>query len=86
MLVLGLRNAAHVFTRAVALIIVQLRKEGSKILVYIDDVFLSAATKDLVLEQERRLYQLFRNCGWVFEARVTLRRTSSFVQVFGVRD
>ena len=66
-LVLGLRDAAHVFTCAVAPMIVQLRKEGNKILVYIDDVFLCATTKELALAQERRLYQLFRICGWVFK-------------------
>ena len=66
-LVLGLRDAAHVFTRAVAPIIIQLRKEGKKILVYIDNVLLFAATKKLALAQERMLYQLFRTCGWVFK-------------------
>ena len=66
-LVLGLRDAAHVFTRAVAPMIVQLRKEGSKLLVYIDDVFLCAATRELALVQERRLYELFQKCGWVFK-------------------
>lgn len=66
-LVLGLRDAAHVFTRAVAPMIVQLRREGSKVLVYIDDAFLCAATKELALAQERRMYQLFQRCGWVFK-------------------
>ena len=66
-LVLGLRDAAQVFTRAFAPIIIQLRKEGKKILVYIDNVLLFAAPKKLALAQERMLYQLFRTCGWVFK-------------------
>ena len=66
-LVLGLRDAAHILTRAVAPIIVHLRKEGYKILAYIDNVFVAAATKELALRQECRLYHVFRNCGWVFK-------------------
>ena len=38
-----------------------------EILVNIDDVFLSTATKELALAQERRLYKLFCTCGWVFK-------------------
>ena len=66
-LVLSLQDAAHVFTRAIAPMIIHLRKEGNKILVYIDEVFLSAATKELPLAQECRLYQWFCTCGWVFK-------------------
>ena len=58
-LVLGLHNAAHIFTH--------LRREGIRCLIYIADFFLTARSKQLALEQDKRVFELFGNCGWMFK-------------------
>ena len=55
----GLRDAAHIFTRLLAPLMAQLRKEGIRCLIYINDFFLTAASKQLAMEQEQRVYELF---------------------------
>ena len=66
-LVLGLRDSAHIFTRALAPLMSKLRGEGGKGLIYIDDLLLIASSKQKALELERKAYQLFGRCGWVFK-------------------
>ena len=67
LLVLGLHDAAHVFTRLLAPLMAQLRKEGIRCLIYINNFLLTAASKQLALEQEKRVFELFCKCGWIFK-------------------
>ena len=66
-LVLGLRDAAHIYTRINRPIMAALRREGIKGLIYIDDNLTVAESKERCLEAERRVYEVFSDCGWVFK-------------------
>ena len=56
-----------IFNRLPATLVAQLRREGVRYLIYIDDFFLTAASKQLALKQEKRVFELFGKCGWVFK-------------------
>ena len=66
-LVLGLRDAAHIYTRINRPIMAALRREGIKGLIYIDDNFIAANSKQKCLEAEQRTYEVFQDCGWIFK-------------------
>ena len=66
-LVLALRDAAHIYTRINRLIMAALRREGIRGLIYIDDIFNLAKTKKECLKAEARMYELFQACGWLFK-------------------
>ena len=66
-LVLGLRDAAHIYTRINRPIMAALRREGIKGLLYIDDDLTVAKSKQKCLEAERRTYEVFQDCGWIFK-------------------
>ena len=66
-LVLGLRDAAHVYTRINRPIMAALRQEGVRGIIYIDDVLTAGETKEECLEAEAKVYKLFKACGWVFK-------------------
>ena len=66
-LVLGLRDAAHIYTRINRPIMAALRREGKRGLIYIDDVLTAAESLKKCLEAEARMYELFEACGWVFK-------------------
>ena len=66
-LVLGLRDAAHIYTRINRPIMAALRREGIKGLIYIDDILNMAKSKEMCLRAEARMYELFQACGWLFK-------------------
>ena len=66
-LVLGLRDAVHVFTRTIAPIMSQLRREGISSQIYVDDALVCNSTKELTLKDEARMIELFSEAGWVFK-------------------
>ena len=66
-LVLGLRDANHIYTRINRPIVAALRREGIRGLLYIDDNLTAAQSKEKCLEAERRTYEVFQECGWVFK-------------------
>ena len=66
-LVLGLRDAAHIYTRINRPIMGAFRREGERGLIYIDDILTAAESKQKCLEAEAKLYKLFEACGWVFK-------------------
>ena len=65
-LVLGIIDATHIFTRLLSPILTRLRREGMRCLIYIDDLFLTAATKQLAIEHSKQAFVLFAKCGWTF--------------------
>ena len=65
-LVLGIIDANNIFTRLLAPLIAKLRSEGIRGLIYIDNLFLTAATKQLAHEHSKRAFELFAWCGWKF--------------------
>ena len=67
-LVLGLKDACHIFSRLIAPLMSTLRKEGMRGSIYIDDALVTASTKELALRWEQRLINLFAEAGWVFKA------------------
>lgn len=66
-LVLGLRDAVHIFTRTIAPIMAQLRREGINTQIYVDDALVCNATKELTLRDEARMFELFTEAGWIFK-------------------
>ena len=47
---LGIIDATHIFIRLLAPLMAKLRSEGIRCLIYIDNFFLAAATKQLALK------------------------------------
>ena len=66
-LCLGLRDAAHIYTRINCPIMAALRREGIKGQIYVDDNLTVAESKEACLEAERRTYELFQEWGWIFK-------------------
>ena len=66
MLVLDIIDAIHIFTRLLSPLMARLRSEGIRCLIYIDNFFLAAATKQLAREHSKRAFELFAWCGWTF--------------------
>lgn len=66
-LVLGLRDAAHLFTRLIKPIMGSLRKDGFRGQIYIDDLLTAGASKVEALESEEKAYALFSQCGYIFK-------------------
>ena len=66
-LVLGLRDAAHIYTRINRPIVAVLRREAWRGLIYVDDVLTAAKSKELCLRAEARMYEQFEACGWLFK-------------------
>ena len=66
-LVLGLRDAAHLFTRLIKPIMGRLRKDGFRGQIYIDDLLTAGASKVEALESEEKAYALFSQCGYIFK-------------------
>ena len=64
---LGLRDAAHLFTRVIRPIMAQLRRRGMRGLIYIDDKWTLGATFQECLKMEDMAKDLFAKCGWVFK-------------------
>ena len=61
-----MRDASQIFTRLLAPLVAQLCMEGIRCLIYIDNFFLMAVSKQLTLEQEKSVFKLFGKCSWVF--------------------
>ena len=66
-LCLGLRDAAYIFTKLLAPLFAQLRSEGWRGLVYIDDVWTLGSTFEDCIFWERRMKELLHEAGWVFK-------------------
>ena len=66
-LVLGLKDACHVFTRIISPIMAKLRREGFRGQIYIDDLLIVASSKEEALWWEQRVFQVFGEAGWVFK-------------------
>ena len=66
-LVLGVKDAVHVFKRLTAPLMAHLRKQGYTGQIYIDDVLTAGDTKENALWMEKKLYQVFKEGGWSFK-------------------
>ena len=66
-LVLGVKDAAHLFTRLIKPIMGALREEGYRGQIYIDDLLTAGASKEEALKNEERAYALFQECGYIFK-------------------
>ena len=60
---LGIIDATNIFTRLLAPLIAKLRSEGIRGLIYIDDLLLTAATKQLAHNHSKRAFELFCVAG-----------------------
>ena len=84
MLVLGLQDAAHIYTRINRPIMAALRREGIRGLIYIDDIFNTAKSKENCLKAETRMYKLFQACGWLFKPSKSLGELAQFCKFLGL--
>jgi hypothetical protein len=66
-LCLGLRDAAHIFTRLIAPIMGELRRRGMHGLIYIDDLLVCGSSMEECLFWEKEAKLLFARAGWVFK-------------------
>ena len=66
-LCLGLRDAAHLFTRIIRPIMGELRRRGVRGLIYIDDNLTVAGSFRDCLKSEAEVVSVFAGCGWVFK-------------------
>ena len=66
-LCLGLRDAAFIFTKTLSPCMAELRRNGMRGLLYIDDKFTVAVTLALCLFWEQQVKALFNKAGWVFK-------------------
>ena len=67
-LCLGLRDAAHLFTRIIRPIMGELRRRGVRGIIYIDDKLTVDSTFEACLASEEEVVRVFSSCGWVFKA------------------
>ena len=63
-LALGLRDAAHIFTKIIKPIMGELRQKGFRCLIYIDDKLTINQGYLACLEQEQKEKELFEEAGW----------------------
>lgn len=66
-LCLGLRDAAFIFTKTLSPLVAELRRQGMRGQLYIDDKFTAASSFQECLEWEQRVKVLFSKAGWVFK-------------------
>ena len=85
-LVLGVRDAVHIFTRIIAPIMGDLRKKAIKGQIYIDDLITADATKRRAMEVEKKAKNLFERCGWVFQRGEKVRRAITGGEISWVGD
>jgi hypothetical protein len=64
-LMFGLSSAPRIFTRLAKAFIRRLRAEGIRLVAYLDDILLLAATAALALQHARRTVELLTSLGWV---------------------
>ena len=83
-LCLGLRDAAHLFTRLIRPIMADLRRRGMKGLIYIDDKWTVAASFQACLEMEVLVKEKFAACGWVFKPSKRSGDPSQVVRFLGL--
>ena len=83
-LVLGVRDAVHIFTRIIAPIMGDLRKQGFRGQIYIDDLITAASTKKRAIEAEKKAKNLFEKCGWVFKEEKRSGEPSQEVKYLGL--
>ena len=61
----GLRSSPKIFTRALKPLLVYLRALGVRLLVYLDDILIMAATPALCLEHTQLTWQLLTDLGFL---------------------
>ena len=66
-LCLGLRDAAFIFTKTLAPLMAELRRQGMRGVIYIDDKLTVASSYELCLFWENKVKNLFYRAGWVFK-------------------
>ena len=66
-LCLGLRDAAFIFTKTLAPLMAELRRQGMRGVIYIDDKLTVASSYELCLFWEKKVKDLFFRAGWVFK-------------------
>ena len=66
-LVLGLRDACHIFSRLTAPVMGRLREGGWRGQIYVDDLLTSSESYNKALMEERKAKELFQGCGWIFK-------------------
>jgi hypothetical protein len=66
-LCLGLRDAAHIFTRLLRPLMAEMRKRGMRGQIYIDDKWTLGRTFSECLYWEGEVKTLFQKAGWVFK-------------------
>lgn len=60
----GSASSPYVFCKALSPLITQLRMEGIRIVVYVDDILVMAESKELCIQHTLRLRQLLTDLGW----------------------
>ena len=83
-LVLGVRDAVHIFTRIIAPIMGELRKQSIRGQIYIDDLITADSTKEGAIEGEKKAKKLFEGCGWVFKEEKRSGEPSQEVKYLGL--
>ena len=83
-LVLGLRDAAHLFTRLIKPIMGRLREEEVRAQIYIDDLIAAAASREEALRSEKRAFELFGKCGYLFKPSKRSGEPSQEVRFLGL--
>ena len=83
-LCLGLRDAAHLFTRIIRPIVGELRKRGVRGIIYIDDKLTVASSFETCLKSEAEVVEVFSSCGWVFKASKRSGDPSQSVKFLGL--
>ena len=61
----GLRSSPRIFTKVLKPLLVYLRALGIRLLVYLDDILIMAATPELCLEHTQLTWQLLTNLGFL---------------------
>ena len=83
-LVLGVRDACHIFTRIIAPIMGELRKQGVRAQIYIDDLITAGSSKERAEVSEKKAKKLFQDCGWVFKEEKRSGEPSQVVKYLGL--
>ena len=83
-LVLGVRDACHIFTRIIAPIMGELRKQGLRGQIYIDDLITADSSQERAAHSEQKAKRLFEECGWVFKEEKRSGEPSKVVRYLGL--
>lgn len=80
----GLTTAPYIFTRLMKPVIARLRQEGIRLVIYLDDILVMAATADLLRLHVRRVVELLASLGWVINWKKSETEPSQVKTYLGV--